>query len=76
MTAAFEQLESEALKLDRNERIILGQELLVSAMTQEETEIEKAWYDEAERRLAAYKAGKVKTYPADQVINDAISKLG
>jgi putative addiction module component (TIGR02574 family) len=45
-------------------------------MTQEETEIEKAWYDEAERRLAAYKAGKVKTYPADQVINDAISKLG
>tara|TARA_B100000609_G_C17032456_1_gene339479 strand:- start:271 stop:501 length:231 start_codon:yes stop_codon:yes gene_type:complete len=76
MTAAFEQLESEALKLDRNERIILGQELLVSAMTQEETEIEKAWYDEAERRLAAYKAGKVQTYPADQVINDAISKLG
>ncbi len=74
MTTAFEQLEAEALKLPRNERIILGQELLVSAITQEETDIEKAWYDEAERRLAAYKASP-ETIPGEQVLNDILAKL-
>lgn len=75
MPVTFEQVESEALQLDRNERIILGQELLVSAISQEETEIEKAWYDEAERRLAAYKSGKLKTVPGEQAIDKILSRL-
>ncbi len=74
MTTAFEQLESEALKLSRNERIILGQELLVSALTQEETEVEKAWYDEAERRWAAYKASP-ETIPGEQALDDILAEL-
>jgi len=60
MTVAFEQLEAEAFKLDRNERLILGQELLVSALDQEETVIEKAWYDEAERGLKHTKLASLK----------------
>lgn len=74
MTAAFEQLEAEAFKLDRNEQLILSQELLVNALFKEETDIEKVWYDEAERRLKAYKASG-KTIPGEQVLNNIISKL-
>ena len=75
MPLAYEQVEMEALQLNRNERIILGQELLASALLQEETDIEKAWYDEAEHRLAAYKAGTLKTVPGEHVINTLIAKL-
>jgi hypothetical protein len=75
MTVAFEQLEVEAFKLDRNERLILGQELIMSALTQEETAIEKVWYDEAERRLEAYKTSG-ETLPGEQVLDDILSKLG
>lgn len=74
MTAAFEQLEAEAFKLDRNEQLILSQELLVNALFKEETDIEKVWYDEAERRLKAYKASG-KAIPGEQVLNNIISKL-
>ena len=73
MTTAFEQLETETLKLDKNERLILGQELLISALDKEETVIEKTWYDEAERRIKAYQAGNVKAYPAGQVLDAIIS---
>ncbi len=34
------------------------------------TEIDNIWYDEAERRLAAYKKGEVKGIPASKVLGD------
>lgn len=74
MTTAFEQLETAAFKLDRNERIILGQELLVSALSQEETEIERVWYDEAERRLKAYRDSP-QAISGEQALNNIISKF-
>ncbi|MDD5600016.1 MAG: addiction module protein [Victivallaceae bacterium] len=75
MSVAFEQIERKALRLGRNERTLLGQELLISALSSKETEIEKAWYDEAERRLAAYKAGRLKTIPGEQVINETLARF-
>jgi len=63
MSVAFELVENEALKLERNERIILGQELLVSAMTQEETSIEEEWVELSHRRLQELNAGLVKALP-------------
>jgi SMC interacting uncharacterized protein involved in chromosome segregation len=74
MTAAFEQLEAEAFKLDRNEQLILSQELLVHALFKEETEAEKAMYDEVEKRIAAYHASP-KTIPGEKALDDILAGL-
>ena len=75
MSVAFKEIENQALTLDRNERMILGQELIQSILDSEETEQEKAWYDEAERRLAAIESGKMKTYSGPEVVDKLIARL-
>ncbi|MBI2191850.1 MAG: addiction module protein [Planctomycetes bacterium] len=44
--------------------------VIYSSLERPDTAIDKIWYDEAERRLAAYKAGKVQGIPADQVLGE------
>ncbi|MBN2640928.1 MAG: addiction module protein [Victivallales bacterium] len=75
MSVRFEQVKSDALQLDRDERMILGQKLLISAISQEETEQEKAWYDEAERRLADYEAGRMKVHNGPEAIDRLIAGI-
>ena len=41
-----------------------------ASLERPDTEIDEIWYDEAERRLDAYKAGKVQGTPAKQVIGE------
>jgi putative addiction module component (TIGR02574 family) len=60
----LEQLEQELLKLPATERARLAERLISSL--DEESELEKAWYDEAERRLSAIRAGAVREVPADE----------
>lgn len=61
----IEQLESALLKLPANERARLAQRLISSL--DEESELERVWYDEAERRLAEIQGGIVREVPADEV---------
>ena len=75
MSVAFKEIENQAFTLDRNERMILGQELIQSTFNSQETEQEKAWYDEAERRLVAIESGKMKTYPGPEAIDRLISRI-
>ena len=75
MSVAFKEIENQALNLDRNERMILAQELMQSTFDTEETQEEKAWYDEAERRLAAIETGKMKTYPGPETVDKLIARL-
>ncbi len=42
--------------------------LIYCSLERPDTAIDETWYDEAERRLEAYKAGKVQGNPADQVL--------
>ncbi|MDP2952528.1 MAG: addiction module protein [Chloroflexota bacterium] len=44
--------------------------LIYSSLERPDAAIDEIWYDEAERRLAAYKAGKVQGVPADQVLGE------
>lgn len=74
-TALLEKLEHEVTELDRDEKVILAQKLLENAMNQEETEQEKAWYDEAERRIAAIESGEMKTYPGPEAIDKLIAGI-
>lgn len=35
-----------------------------------QAEIDRLWLEEAERRLAAYRAGKLETVPAEEIFGD------
>ena len=72
----LEEIRNDALRLTRRQRLKLAQELHASVMTAEEREVEQAWIAEAERRLAAWKAGETKTYPAEQVFARLREKYG
>jgi len=56
----------QALQLDPAKRFELVEEILHS-LDQPDPVIDAVWLEEAERRLAAYRAGKVKGIPAEDV---------
>ena len=56
----------QALKLDPAKRFELAEGILHS-LDQPDPAIDAVWLDEAERRLAAYRAGKTKGIPAEDV---------
>jgi len=60
-------LVDSVLQLKPAERMRLLN-LIYSSLERPDTVIDEAWYDEAERRLAAFKAGRVRGIPADQVL--------
>ena len=55
-----------ALKLDPAERFELVDQILHS-LDRPDPEMDRIWLEEAERRLAAYRAGKVKGIPAGEI---------
>ena len=69
----IDQLKSEALKLSHHERARLARELLESL--DEDSEVEQAWYDEAERRLLELEEGEVETFSAEEVLEGARARM-
>ena len=63
MSDAAEKLLDEALKLPDAERRALALLLLDSVGNGPEAEVERAWLDEAERRLDDVRAGRVQPAP-------------
>ena len=55
------------LRLKPAERLRLL-EVIYDSLDRPDTEIDKAWYDEAERRLAAIESGKATCVPAERVL--------
>lgn len=60
MADAAEDLFDEAMELPDSERRILALWLLDSAGEEPPEDVERAWLDEARRRLAAVRAGQEK----------------
>ena len=56
-----------ALKLDPTERFKLVDEVLHS-LDHPDPEIDRIWLEEAERRLAAYRANRVTGVPAENIL--------
>lgn len=56
-----------AMQLKPEERFAVAEELLRS-VEDADPEIDRCWLEEAERRLAAHRAGKVKGVPAEDII--------
>lgn len=58
---------SEALHLKPAERFIVI-EALIKSLDNPDPAIERAWTSEAEKRLRAYKAGKLKTVSLENML--------
>ena len=66
MSTPFATLEAEALKLPPEERVLLADHLLASLGARQE--VEQAWAEEVDRRLAEIEAGQLELIPVDQAI--------
>ncbi len=78
MPLNYEALAQDALKLSTQERARLAHDLLVSLEGTEEdpAEVERAWREEIERRMADVRAGNVTGIPADEVFAKLRAKYG
>ena len=68
-----EQLEAEVLKLPLRERAQLAERLLSSL--DEDSEIEQAWEDVAERRYQQYLAGEMEAVSASEALAEIRAEL-
>jgi putative addiction module component (TIGR02574 family) len=71
MPAILAEVEQQARTLSPEERARLAEVLLESLQDGALREIEAAWQQEIEERVAAYDRGEVKTYAADEVFAEA-----
>ncbi|MBS3976023.1 MAG: addiction module protein [Syntrophomonadaceae bacterium] len=68
---SVDKIKTEALRLSPEARAYLARELLLSLDTMNEADIEKLWIDEAIRRDEELDSGRVRAYPADEVLTRA-----
>jgi putative addiction module component (TIGR02574 family) len=64
----IQSLRKDMLSLPTSTRALLAQELLESLDGAGTAEVDAAWAEEAERRHAEMKSGKVKCIPGDEVL--------
>jgi putative addiction module component (TIGR02574 family) len=67
-------LEREALRLPAHERALLADALLGSLDDEAAREVECAWAQEAEARLAAFHRGEVVALEGPSVLRDLCSR--
>jgi len=67
MATTLAEVRDLAMTLTPEDREALIQELASTLEHPELTDIDKAWFQEAERRYGDYKAGKTKGIPAEEV---------
>jgi putative addiction module component (TIGR02574 family) len=75
MARSLSEIEKEALELPPKERAELATHLITSLEAEDEADTEAQWLEEAERRYQAYRDGKLKSKPSQQVFQDALAKL-
>lgn len=68
-----EQLEAEVLKLPLHQGAQLAERLL--STLDEDSEIEQAWEDVAEKRYQQYLAGEMETVPASDAFAEIRAEL-
>lgn len=76
MASTPHKVIDDALSLPADERLDLIERLLHSLNLPIDEQIERAWADEAERRVTDIDAGKTKLIPADDVFYRLRDKHG
>jgi len=70
MSASLKKIEEQARALSAEERAELAESMLESLHTPL-SEIEAAWAEEIEQRVAAFDRGEIPSYPAEDVFAEA-----
>ena len=70
MSASLKRIEERARALSAEDRARLAESMLESLHARL-SEIEDAWTDEIERRVAAFDRGEIPAYPAEDVFAEA-----
>ncbi len=70
MSSSLKEIEEQAHSLSAEDRAKLAESLLES-LRPSVAEVETAWAEEIERRVAAFDRGELATYPAEDVFADA-----
>jgi putative addiction module component (TIGR02574 family) len=70
MSASFKQIEDQALTLVAEERAKLA-EMMLESLHSPLADIEAAWAQEIEQRVAAFDRGEIPAYPAADVFAEA-----
>ena len=70
MSASLKKIEEQAKALSAEERAKLAESMLESLHTPV-SEIEAAWTEEIERRVAAFDRGEMPAYAAEDVFAEA-----
>ena len=70
MARKLTQVERDAMLLSRQERALLVESLLATLDLGDEIDAEELWVQEAERRYQEYRAGRIASKPATQVLED------
>lgn len=66
-----EKLEAEIMKLSPEARAALAEKIILSLEEPSESENERLWVEEAERRLKEMRQGVVTEVPAEEVFRRA-----
>jgi putative addiction module component (TIGR02574 family) len=74
MVKNLSEIESEARRLPTKDRARLIRRLIATLEDENEGDVEQAWLDEAERRLAAYRRGETSAHPGDEVFEAILSR--
>jgi putative addiction module component (TIGR02574 family) len=75
MDSKLDDVITAALQLGIEERAELAGRLLLSLDEPSESEIERLWLKEAERRLEEFRSGKVRGIPAEEVFRRAMDDI-
>lgn len=74
MSSKLKEIASKALSLSSGERAELAHDLIASLDDEKETEYEKAWNTEIEKRVKEIKSGKAKGRPARDILAEIREK--
>lgn len=75
MSKKLEEIIKVAKDLRLEERTELARTLLFSLDEPSESEVDRLWLQEAERRLQEFREGKVKGIPAEEVFNRVLADI-
>ncbi|MBX3707367.1 MAG: addiction module protein [Pseudomonadales bacterium] len=70
MSASLKQIEEQAKALSADERAMLAETMLES-LYEPVAEVEAAWANEIDRRVAAFDRGEIDAFPAEDVFAEA-----
>jgi hypothetical protein len=75
MSSRLSECEAQAMSLPARDRAALAERLIASLETLDDTENERLWVEEAERRYQAYRSGALTGRSAEEALRDAKAQI-